>query len=156
MHGDLETAEGLRKPTTTWRTCWVAVWPTWGSVCNCTAVTVPWARDKGLSPYYILTNVTCRLVKTHTKTFLLWFYTTLRCFITTYTSLFDAFRSTDFTRVHHYQILSVSFTHYLLLDLSTVGLHHYLLSTSCRGGGVLLHVCRLTSAGYERWDQNGT
>lgn len=62
MHGDLETAEGLREPTTTWRTCWAAVWPTWGSVCNCTAVTVPWARDKGPSPYYKPTNVTCRLV----------------------------------------------------------------------------------------------
>lgn len=51
-------------------------------------------------------------------------------------------RHTYFNMVPHY--LHVNVTNYLLLDLSAAGLHKYLLSTSCRGGGVLLHVCRLT------------
>lgn len=145
MHGDLETAEGLREPTTTWRTCWAAVWPTWGSVCNCTAVTVPWARDKGPSPYYKLTNVTRILVKTHKNTpSMVLYHTEMLC----YYILLHLWNS-----VLHYQILPVNFTHYLLLDLSTAGLHHYLLSTSCRCGGVLLHVCCLTSVGWAmRWN----
>lgn len=62
-------------------------------------------------------------------------------------------RNTDFNTVLHCQILPVNLTHYLLLDLSTAGLHHYLLSTSCRCGGVLLHVCCLTSVGWAmRWN----
>ncbi len=77
------------------------------------------------------------------KTFLLWFYTTLR-----HNSMHV--RRTYFNMVSHY--LHVNVTNHLLLDLSATGLHKYLLSTSCRGCGVLLHVCRLT----ELWDQHWT